>query len=140
MKVVIADDLDLVRQGIEMVLSEASFDCIILGSFSSGADVLSWAKQNHADIYLLDISMPGKTGLDVTRELMEIQPDAKVIIFSMHDNPEFVAQAIQVGAKGFLSKQEVQADIHSAIRVVHKGGLFFSNAEGLEAFFLGKGK
>ncbi|HUF66392.1 MAG TPA: response regulator transcription factor [Gemmatimonadaceae bacterium] len=124
-RVLLADDHALVREGIRHVLSDApGFE--VVGEAARGADALALAQELVPDVIVLDISMPGGSGLDITPRLRELVPGARVLILSIHDHEEYVLQSVRSGAHGYLRKDSSPTELREAIRAVHQGSTFFS--------------
>lgn len=121
----LADDHALVREGIRHVLADApGFE--VVGEAARGADALALAQELVPDVIVLDISMPGGSGLDITPRLRELVPDVRVLILSIHDHEEYVLQSVRSGAHGYLRKDSSPTELREAIRAVHQGSTFFS--------------
>lgn len=126
-RVLVADDHAVVREGIrQMLAGSPGFEMI--GETGSGDEVLALARDHAPDVVVLDISMPGKTGLDVTRELREQLPAVRVLILSMHDHPQYVMEAVRAGAAGYLLKDAGPGELRRAVEIVHRGDSYFSPA------------
>lgn len=125
-RIVLADDHPLVLEGVRSCLE--TFDHIeIVGAVSNGRDALELAEETLPDIVILDINMPQFNGLDATAEFRRRLPDVKLLILSMHDDKEYIAAAIQHGARGYVLKDVSTREIVTAIEAVHNGGLYFSS-------------
>ena len=125
-RIVLADDHPLVLEGVRSCLE--TFDHIeIVGAVTSGREALELAAQVQPDIAILDINMPDLNGLDATVEFREHLPNVKLLILSMHDDKEYVAAAIQHGARGYVLKDVSTREIVTAIEAIHNGGLYFSS-------------
>lgn len=127
-RILIADDHALVREGIRRVLDEdPGFD--VVAEASDGRKALESIEATDPDVAILDISMPELSGLDVARRLREERPALKVIILSMHDESEYVMRAVHAGAAGYLLKDDAgPALLRQAVRAVHAGDSYFSPA------------
>jgi DNA-binding NarL/FixJ family response regulator len=125
-RVLVADDHTIVRSGIRHVL-EGESDLEVIGEAGSGAEAISLAEELGPDVVVLDISMPDQSGLEVTARLRETT-DARVLILSMHDNPEYVLESVRAGAHGYLLKDTAAADLRTAIRSVWRGESYFTPA------------
>lgn len=123
-KIVMADDHTLVRTSIKSVLERKAKNLEVIAQLANGKEVLEFAENNKADIYLMDISMPLLNGIDATRKLLKIVPDAKVIILSMYDDRVSVEKAIKAGAMGFVVKVATIDEIIEAINEVAQGKPF----------------
>src|SRR5262245_62823271 len=124
-RVVVVDDHAIVRTGIRHVLeSEPGFE--VVGEAATGAAALELVAAQHPEVVVLDISMPGLSGLTVATELRQRAPDTRVIILSMHDNTEYVAESVRAGAHGYLLKDTAATELRGAIRAVRQGESYFS--------------
>ena len=124
-KILLADDHPVVRRGIAMTLSRHS-QIELVGEAENGPDALRKAKELRPDILLMDLDMPGMTGPAVTEALRKEAPQVRVVILSMHGEPEFVLRIIESGARGYLLKSASTDDVVKAIEAVHAGEVFFS--------------
>jgi len=124
-KTVLADDHSLFRDGIRSLL-ESSENIKIAGSFSNGQELIDSIPFLDPDVVLTDISMPGLSGIETTRILMDKFPHLKVIVLSMHLNEDFVCNAIQAGAKGYLPKDIRKEELLHAIQLVAQGESYFT--------------
>jgi DNA-binding NarL/FixJ family response regulator len=114
-----------VRTGIRHVLeSEPGF--VVVGEASTGAEALDLAASLHPDVAVLDISLPGTSGLRVAAELRQREPETQILILSMHDNTEYVLESLRAGVNGYLLKDTAATELRSAIRAVRRGESFFS--------------
>ncbi len=125
LRVVIADDHTVVRQGIRGVLEEVD-GLEVVAEAADGDEVLARVREHGPDVVVLDVTMPGKTGLEVTRELREGGSEARVLILSMHDDPEYVLQAVRAGADGYVLKDVSPSELREAVRAVHEGREYFT--------------
>jgi DNA-binding NarL/FixJ family response regulator len=123
-RVLIADDHSMVRKGIRALLEdEKDFD--IVGEVVDGQEVIEFLPMLDADVVLLDITMPKMTGIEVTRWISEHHPETRVLIFSMHNKTDYILNAVQYGASGYLLKETNDEEIVRAIKVVAAGDLYF---------------
>ena len=126
-RVLVADDHAIVRTGIRHVLeSEPGF--AVVGEAATGAEALELAASLRPDVAVLDISMPGESGLRVAEELRRRVPETHVLILSMHDNTEYVLESLRAGVHGYLLKDTAATELRGAIRAVRRGESFFSPA------------
>jgi DNA-binding NarL/FixJ family response regulator len=126
-RIVIADDHQLVRAGIVALLSDIP-DVEVVGEASDGVEALELVAECKPDMLVLDIAMPGMSGLDVLAKINETQPHVNVIILSMHDSAEHVLRALKLGAVGYLLKDALPGELAQAISAVNKGNTWLSSA------------
>jgi DNA-binding NarL/FixJ family response regulator len=124
-RIILADDHTLVRAGLRKLL-ESFAEVSVIGEVEDGLSLLSLAEQLRPDLVLLDISMPCLNGLDATAKLLKALPQTKVIILSMHQNEEYVRQALRQGASGYLLKDAAPIELEQAIAAVLEGGIYLS--------------
>ncbi len=124
-RVLVADDHSVVRQGIRHVL-EGAEEFTIVAEAENGNEVAELVAQNQPDVVVLDISMPGLSGIEVTAVLRKRFPECRVLILSMYDNQEYVLEAVRSGAHGYLLKDTAADDLATAIRSIHSGEAFYS--------------
>ena len=124
--IVIADDHPLVLEGVRSSLE--TFPHIeIVATASTGRELLDVARQHQTDIAIVDINMPDLNGLEATARLKAELPGTRILILSMHDDDEYVATAIEGGARGYVLKDVSTKEIVTAIDVIHSGGMYFSS-------------
>jgi DNA-binding NarL/FixJ family response regulator len=124
-RVLVVDDHTVVREGIRSVLAGApGFDMV--AEAATGEEAVAQAEAHQPDVILLDISMPGGSGLGVVGTLRERAPQARILILSVHDDTEYVVESVRAGAHGYLRKDTTPGELRQAIRAVHEGGAFFS--------------
>ena len=125
LRIVIADDHEVVRQGVRGVLDgEGCFQ--IVGEAQDGDAAIALVTEIEPDVLVLDVNMPGKSGLDVTRELRAAGVSVCILILSMHDEPEYVLQAVRSGADGYVLKDVSPAELRDAVRAVYEGREYFT--------------
>jgi DNA-binding NarL/FixJ family response regulator len=129
-KLFIADDHNIVITGIRSMLEDVE-DIRVVGEASSGAEVLelvaqSVARDEFPDLILMDIKMPGKTGIEATTELTERYPGIKIMALTMYDDEEYVTSMLQAGARGYVLKNTGKPELLAAIRRVAAGETYFS--------------
>ena len=126
-KVLLADDHALVRAGLVKLL-ESMPDIEVLGEASDGLQLLELAHALRPNLVLMDIAMPGLNGLETTARLLKAAPDTKVIILSMHQDEQYVRQALRVGTSGYLLKDSAPTELNLAIHAVIRGDTYLSPA------------
>jgi two-component system, NarL family, nitrate/nitrite response regulator NarL len=125
MNVVIADDHAVVRQGIRIVLEEVD-GLEVVAECEDGAQALAAVLEHGPDVVVLDVSMPEMTGLEVARRLRDEGSEVAILILSMHDDPEYVLQAVRAGADGYVLKDAPPEELRSAVQTVRDGREFFA--------------
>jgi two-component system, NarL family, response regulator NreC len=125
-KVILADDHSIVRDGIKAVVEKRGEDIQIIGEASNGNEVLSLAAAKPADVYVLDISMPDLNGIETASRLLAKNPQAKIIMLSMHDDRTFVERALRSGARGYILKETATEEIVVGIHEVHFGRYYLT--------------
>ncbi|MBU1122697.1 MAG: response regulator transcription factor [Candidatus Omnitrophota bacterium] len=125
LKIVIADDHDVIREGIKSILrGQAEYK--VVGEAVNGEEVISNVEKFKPDVLLLDISMPKKSGLDVITQVHNISPKTMIIMVTVHRASIYIAKALKLGVKGYLNKENVVEDLLPALRKVIKGEVFMS--------------
>ena len=139
-RVLLADDHEIVRDGLKRILG-ASGDLQVAGEAANGDEALALARANDYDLALLDMSMPGLSGIDLVKRLKAEKPNMKLLVLSMHGEPQYAARALKAGAAGYLTKDSAAEKLVGAIRKVAAGGLLVSEAAaaGLLAASRGEG-
>ncbi|HPB90781.1 MAG: response regulator transcription factor [Rhodocyclales bacterium] len=125
--VLIADDHAIVRQGLKQILSETE-DLIITGEADDGSEALQLARLQPWDVFLLDVSMPNRNGIDTLKQLKKEFPRLPVLILSMHPEEQYALRALKAGASGYLTKQSAPEQLVNAIRQVASGKKYVSPA------------
>lgn len=125
--IVLADDHVLVRKGIKAML-ESEADIKVIGEASNGSEALATAKTLKPDILILDIRMPEMSGLEAAARLRDFSPTTKAVILSMHDSEEYVLQALNAGAYGYLLKDTDKDEFIKALKQVYNGNKYFSGS------------
>ena len=118
--VLIVDDHAVVRAGLRLLL-EREDDLEVLGEAGDAREAVFLTRRHKPSVILLDVSMPGRSGVDVIAELLQDSPESRVLMLSMEDDPSYVRQAFAAGATGYVLKEAVEADVVQAIRKVAGG-------------------
>jgi len=126
-KIIIVDDHPIVRQGLKQILSEEP-DMEVFGEAQDPQEVLDLIHKQDWDIVVLDISMPGRGGLDVLKEIKQIRPKLPVLILSVHPEDQYAMRALKAGASGYLTKESAPDALVRAIRKILRGGKYVSSA------------
>lgn len=124
-RIVIADDHAMVREGLKQVLSTAT-DLIVVGEAQNGTEAMQWVRDHDFDVLVLDLSMPGRSGPELIKQVHAEKPKLRILILSMHQEAQYAVRAIKSGACGYLTKDNASADLMSAIRKVASGGAFIT--------------
>ncbi|GAB2767878.1 response regulator transcription factor [Rhabdobacter roseus] len=123
-RILIADDHSVVRKGMVTLLEDEA-DIQIVGEASDGDEALALIPGLQPDVLLLDITMPRMSGIEVTKEVSRLYPDVRILVFSMHNNPDYILNAVQNGAAGYLLKDTDREEILRAVRNVAAGELYY---------------
>ncbi len=124
-KVFIADDHSIVRAGLRRIVEESG-DMEVIAEASDGKGALQQIQKEQPDVAVIDISMPGLDGLEVTAQLHAGYPKLPVIILTMHEEEQYVIRAIEAGAMGYITKRSAPEQLVNAIRKVHAGSRYLS--------------
>jgi DNA-binding NarL/FixJ family response regulator len=126
-RVVIADDHAIVREGLRRILSGES-DIEIAGEATNGHEVVERVRTGGFDLLLLDLSMPGKSGVELIKQVKDERPKLPVLVLTMHEEEQYALRAIRAGASGYLTKESAPEQLVAAIRKIASGRLFISPA------------
>lgn len=121
LKIAIADDHAVVRTGYRRLL-ELNEDVEVVAEFADGESAYRWLGSHRADILILDLSMPGRGGLATLQRLRYRAPELRVLVFTMHDSPALAAQALRLGANGYITKSSAPESLIDAIHEIRAGG------------------
>ncbi|MBK8935495.1 MAG: response regulator transcription factor [Chloroflexi bacterium] len=119
-KVFLADDHKVVRDGLHLLLS-AEADIEVVGGASNGLEAIDLVAQLRPDVVVMDIAMPGMNGIEAMAQILRANPAIKVIFLSMHATKEYIFQALQAGARGYLLKESAGIEVVNAVRMVYLG-------------------
>lgn len=131
-RVLLADDHRLVRHGLRLML-DAEPGLAVVAEATDGAEAVRLALAHDLDLAVLDVSMPLLTGIQAARQLAEHRPGLKVLLLSMHDNEQFLAEAVRAGAAGYVLKSAAHEDLVAACRAVLRGDPFVPPRPGAPA-------
>jgi two-component system, NarL family, invasion response regulator UvrY len=127
MKILIADDHPVVRRGLRETLGEA-FSRVTFGEAKTAQEAVEKVGKENWDVVILDISMPGKSGLDILGDLQRLRPKLPVLLLSIHPEEQYAKRALISGAAGYLTKESVEGELTEAVRRVRSGGRYVSAA------------
>ena len=134
-RIVIADDHTIVREGLKRIVSSVD-DMEVVGEAADGIEVLQRVRELTFDVLMLDLSMPGRSGMELIKLLRAEKPKLRILVLSMHQELQYAVRAIKSGASGYLTKESAPAQLEQAIRKIAAGGAFIS-AEVAEQLALG---
>ena len=126
-KVLIADDHTLVREGLRQLLA-ATTDIRVAAEAANGDEALALIKAHDYDLAVLDMSMPGVSGIELIKRVRLEKPRLRLLVLSMHGEQQYAARALKAGASGYLTKDSASAQLVGAIRKIAAGGLHISDA------------
>lgn len=126
-RILIADDHDILRAGLKHILQDSG-DIEVAGEACDGNEALALVRAGNWDVILLDLSMPGKSGIELIKQIKSEFPKLPILILSMHKEDIFAVRALKAGASGYLCKDNAETQLVQAIRKVAGGGLFINQA------------
>ncbi|MDK9715154.1 MAG: response regulator transcription factor [Sulfuritalea sp.] len=124
-RVLLADDHAIIRDGVKQILADTE-DIVVAGEAANGAEVLKMVAEHELDLLVLDISMPGKNGLEIVKLVRQDRPRLPILIFSMHQEEQYALRALHAGASGYLTKESDSEVLIAAMRKVAAGGVHVS--------------
>ena len=124
-RILIADDHAIVRRGLKHIVSEQP-DMTVAGEAENARQVLDLVRTDEWDVIVLDINMPGRSGLEVLKELRREHPKLPVLVLSVHPEDQYGVRVLKAGAAGYLTKDSAPDELVQAIRKVHRGGKYVS--------------
>ncbi|MCU0431007.1 MAG: response regulator transcription factor [Cytophagaceae bacterium] len=124
-KIILADDHRIIRDGIRSILNQHP-EFIITGEASDAAALMNLVETTEFDIILMDISMPGKNGIDFLKEYKKKNSGAKIIFLTMHEEPEYIIKGVKLGASGYLLKNLDHTELELALKTVYAGKKYFT--------------
>ena len=126
-KIFIADDHEIVREGLKQIVGDTS-NMVIAGEASNGHEVLSKVLKNDYDVVVLDISMPGINGLDVLKQIKSQKPKLPILVLTMHPEEQYAVRVLRAGASGYLTKESASDELITAIRKVSTARKYVSSS------------
>lgn len=126
--VVICDDHKIVREGLSKIIANFPDIKIIADDVASGEELLQRLRKVQPDLIILDVSLPGRSGLEVLKQIKILYPEIKVLVLSMYPEDQFAIRMLKAGASGYLHKDSAPEVLIEAVRVIHSGGEYLSPA------------
>ena len=121
-RILIADDHEIMRDGLQRILATAA-DLQVVAQAASGDEALALARTNDFDVAIVDMSMPGLSGIDLIKRLKIEKPGLRLLVLSMHGEQQYAARALKAGASGYLSKDTAADQLVTALRKIARGGV-----------------
>lgn len=134
-RIVLADDHAIVREGLKRIVGEVA-DFTVTGEAADGTEVMKAVRELEFDVLVLDLSMPGRSGMELIKLVKSEKPRLRILVLSMHQETQYAVRAIKSGASGYLTKESAPAQLEQAIRKIAGGGAYIS-AEVAEKLALG---
>ncbi len=122
-RVLLADDHRIVRAGLKELLSETG-DIAVAGEANDGTEALARIREDEYDVAVLDMSMPGRSGIELIRQVKQEKPRLPILVLSMHSEEQYAVRALKAGASGYLTKESAADQLVTAIRRIAAGGAF----------------
>jgi len=125
MRVLLTDDHTVVRRGLKQILAE-EFKRAVFGEARNAEEALDLVGKEHWDVIVLDITMPGRSGLEVMREIRRLRPSLPVLVLSVHPENQFAVRVLKLGAAGYMTKESAAEELVGAVKKVLAGGRYVS--------------
>ena len=125
-RILLADDHTIVRRGLKQLLESDPLMHVAFEA-ANGNEVIEYVRENHVDIVIMDITMPGKNGLEALKELKRMRPSLPVLVLSMHPQEQYAVRVLRAGASGYMTKETVPDEIINAIKKAYLGGKYISD-------------
>jgi len=122
-RILVADDHAIVREGVKQILADVS-DMVVQDEAENGQETLEKVARNDYEVVLLDISMPGRSGLEILEDIKSERPKLPVLILSMHPEEQYAVRALRAGASGYVTKASAPQELIGAIRKASRGGKY----------------
>src|SRR5437773_4531445 len=127
MRILLADDHAVVRHGLKQILAE-DFKRSVFGEARNAQEALDLVWKENWDVIVLDITMPGRSGLEVLREIKKSRPKLPVLVLSMHPEDQFAVRVLKSGASGYMTKESAPAELVGAVKKIMNGGRHISTS------------
>jgi DNA-binding NarL/FixJ family response regulator len=124
-RIVVADDHTIMREGLKQLLAN-EVDLVVAAEAADGHEVMKLVRESDFDVLLLDLSMPGRSGIELIKQVKAERPRLRLLVLSMHQENQYAVRAIKAGASGYLTKDSASIQLVSAIRKVAAGGAFIT--------------
>jgi len=124
-RILLADDHSILREGLRMLLDRQD-EFAVVGDASNGREAVEMAEKHDPDVVIMDLAMPGLNGIEATRRIIARSPRTAVVILSMHSDESYILRSLKAGARGYLLKDSLKADLLDAVRAAVRGKSFFS--------------
>ena len=125
-RILVADDHTIVREGLKQILLNTE-DLKVAREASNGNEVLQFIREENYDVIMLDMSMPGRSGIELIKQIKEEKPALRILVLTMHGEEQYAIRAFKAGAQGYLTKESAPGELVSAVRKVATGGMYVSN-------------
>ena len=125
-RIVLADDHAIVREGLKRIVGDAA-DFTVAGEAADGTEVMRVVRETDFDVLVLDLSMPGRSGMELIKLVKAEKPKLRILVLSMHQEMQYAVRAIKSGASGYLTKESAPALLEQAIRKIAAGGAYISS-------------
>ena len=126
LKVLLADDHAIIREGLKQILADTE-DLVVAGEAANGIELMQQVRERHWDVLVLDISMPGRSGLELIHMIKDENPELPILVLSMHHEEQYAVRALKAGALGYVTKESDGDLLVTAIRRVANGGVYISD-------------
>jgi len=124
-RIVLADDHAIVREGLKRIVGDVR-DFSVAGEAADGGEVMRVVRELEFDVLVLDLSMPGRSGMELIKLVKSERPKLRILVLSMHQEAQYAVRAIKAGASGYLTKESAPAQLEAAIRKIAGGGAYIS--------------
>ena len=125
-RIVLADDHAIVREGLKRIVGDAA-DFEVVGEAADGTEVMKAVRELDFDVLVLDLSMPGRSGMELIKVVKAEKPRLRILVLSMHQETQYAVRAIKSGASGYLTKESAPGQLEAAIRKIAGGGAYISS-------------
>jgi DNA-binding NarL/FixJ family response regulator len=125
-RIVLADDHAIVREGLKRIVGDAA-DFVVAGEAADGTEVMRVVRETDFDVLVLDLSMPGRSGMELIKLVKAEKPKLRILVLSMHQETQYAVRAIKSGASGYLTKESAPAQLEQAIRKIAAGGAYITS-------------